>query len=132
MLPKILFVDTTEPKRPSQKLVLANQGYCVETAESGMEALKKISAFHPELIFLDISAPNTDGIECCRRIKSNNHTRDIKVVMVSTTDDYREISKAFAAGCDDFVVKPIDNAELVLTVRDLLKFSHPIHNRSEA
>lgn len=121
---RILVVDDTETMRSFENVLLTGQGYCVETAGDGMEALDKIDAFDPDLVLLDLMMPRLNGIECCRRIKSSEATRDIKVVMVTSSGEYPRISEAFAAGCDDYVVKPIDRTELLLKVKELLKFSH--------
>ncbi len=120
---KILIVDDAEPMRISHKLVLADQGYSVETADDGVEALRKVAAFGPALVLIDTMMSEMDGIECCRQIKSSESTRDIKVVMISQNGDYEMITQAFAAGCDDFVIKPVDRSELLLTVKDVLRFS---------
>ena len=121
---RILVVDDTETMRSFGNILLTGQGYSVETADDGMEALNKVDEFDPDLVLLDLMMPNLNGIECCRRIKSSEATRDIKVVMVTSSGEYPRISEAFAAGCDDYVVKPIDRTELLLKVKELLKFSH--------
>ena len=105
------------------KIHLKGQGYEVETATDGRDALNKIDKFHPELVLLDLMMPEMNGIECCKLIKRNATTRDIKVVMVTSMSEYPKISEAFAAGCDDYVVKPVDRTELMLKVKDLLKFN---------
>ncbi len=121
---KILIVNDEEPVRVSHKHLLANQGYSVETADGGKEALKKVKAFGPELVLLDVMKSSLDGIECCRQIKTSTSTKETKVVVISSSTDYSEISQAFAAGCDDYLVKPMDLSELLLTVKEMLKFSH--------
>ena len=121
---RILIVDDTETMRSFGKVLLTGQGYSVQTADDGMEALNKVDAFDPDLVLLDLMMPKLNGIECCRQIKTSEATRDIKVVMVTSSGEYPRISEAFAAGCDDYVVKPIDRTELLLKVKELLKFSH--------
>ena len=121
---KILLVNAEAPVLHSHKHVLLNQGYSVETADDGLEALKKVKSFGPELVLLDVMTSKMDGIECCRQIKSSKNAKRTKVVMISPSTDYAEISRAFAAGCDDYLVKPMDLSELLLTVKDLLKFTH--------
>ena len=120
----ILAVDDTETMRAFYKMMLTAQGYAVETADDGVDALDKIKAAKPELVLLDLVMPHLNGIETCRAIKSSDATRDVKVVMVTSRSDYPQISEAFAAGCDDYVVKPVDRTELLLKVKELLKFSH--------
>jgi PleD family two-component response regulator len=119
---KLLIVDDTETMRLYQQMLLTGQGYEVDMAEDGVEALTKISQNRPDLVLLDIMMPNMDGIECCRRIKENEETKDIKVVMVTTKSEYERVKEAFVAGCDDYITKPIDKTELLTKIKDLLKF----------
>ncbi|MCP4677793.1 MAG: response regulator [Deltaproteobacteria bacterium] len=121
---KILITNGAESAQFSPGLMLTEQGYRVETAGDGLEALEKVETFNPDLILLNLTMSGLSGIECCHRIKSNGTTNDIKVIMISSSTEYSKISKAFAAGCDDYIVNPIDRSELLLTVRDMLKFSH--------
>ncbi|MDJ0762264.1 MAG: response regulator [Myxococcota bacterium] len=120
---KILIVDDTETMRLYEHMLLSGQGYELDMAENGVEALKKIEGNKPDLVLMDIMMPQMNGIECCRRIKSNDHTREIKVVMVTTKSEYEKVKEAFAAGCDDYVTKPIDRVELLSKLKELLKFS---------
>ena len=94
----------------------------VEYAADGEEALRLIDEFKPHLVLMDIMMPRMDGIECCRRIKANAATRDTKVVMVTTKSEYDKVKEAFAAGCDDYVTKPINRVELLSKLTELLKF----------
>jgi CheY-like chemotaxis protein len=119
---KLLIVDDTETMRLYQQMLLTGQGYEVEMAADGVEALEKIAHKRPDLVLLDIMMPNMDGIECCRRIKENEDTKDIKVVMVTTKSEYERVKEAFVAGCDDYITKPIDKTELLTKIKDLLKF----------
>jgi len=124
MRDKILVVDDTETMRSFYRLLLDSQGYEVEAAQDGVEALQMVRSSTPDLVLMDLVMPNMDGIECCRQIKAREDSRDVKVVMVTSRSEYTRISEAFAAGCDDYVVKPVDRTELMLKVKELLKFSH--------
>ena len=122
MTSKILIVDDTETMRLYEHMLLSGQGYDLDMAENGVEALKKIKEFQPDLVLLDIMMPEMDGIECCRHIKSNNATKQTKVVIVTTKSEYGKVKEAFAAGCDDYVTKPINRQELLSKMNELLKF----------
>ena len=87
-----------------------------------MDALEKIAKAKPDLVLLDVMMPRMDGIECCSMIKNDPSTKDVKVVMVTTKSEYAKVKEAFAAGCDDYVTKPINKDELVTKVEELLKF----------
>ena len=119
---KILIVDDTETMRLYEHMLLSGQGYDLEMAENGVEALEKIKVFEPDLVLLDIMMPEMDGIECCRRIKGDETTKNTKVVIVTTKSEYGKVKEAFAAGCDDYVTKPINRVELLTKMSELLKF----------
>ncbi len=123
MAGKILIVDDTETMRLYEHMLLSGQGYDLEMAKNGVDALEKIENNKPDLVLLDIMMPKMDGIECCKRIKANQETQEIKVVMVTTKSEYEKVKEAFAAGCDDYVTKPIDRIELLSKLKELLKFS---------
>ena len=123
MAKKILIVDDTETMRLYEQMLLQGQGYQLDMAENGLDALEKIRKEMPDLVLLDVMMPEMDGIECCRKIKSDEALREIKVVMVTTKSEYEKVKEAFAAGCDDYVTKPIDRVELLAKLRELLRFS---------
>ncbi|MDD5310017.1 MAG: response regulator [Deltaproteobacteria bacterium] len=123
MTNRILIVDDTETMRLYEQLLLVGQGYEVEVAVDGLDALEKISRNRPDVVLLDIMMPRMDGIQCCKRIKGEDTTRDVKIVMVTTKSEYEKVKEAFAAGCDDYVTKPIDKNELLSKLQELLRFS---------
>jgi CheY-like chemotaxis protein len=122
MSSKILIVDDAETMRLYEHMLLSGHGYELDMAENGVQALEKIKSFNPDLVLMDIMMPEMDGIECCRQIKNNESMNDIKVVMVTTRSEYARVKEAFAAGCDDYINKPINKEELLTKVNDLLKF----------
>ena len=85
-------------------------------------ARDQITKHQPDVLTLDVEMPRMDGIECCKQIKSNEEFKDIKVVMVTTKNEYGKVKEAFAAGCDDYITKPIDRTELISKIKELLKF----------
>lgn len=122
MANKVLIVDDTETMRRAEQMMLAGEGYDIDVANDGIDALDKIALDRPDLVLLDIMMPRMDGIECCRKIKTDDRLKDIKVVMVTTKSEYERVKEAFAAGCDDYITKPIDKNELITKLRDLMKF----------
>jgi CheY-like chemotaxis protein len=123
MASRILIVDDTETMRLYEHMLLSGQGYDLDMASDGAEAIEKIAQRKPDLVLLDIMMPRMNGIECCRKIKSSDETKDIKVVMVTTKSEYEKVKEAFAAGCDDYVTKPINRVELLAKMKELLKFA---------
>jgi PleD family two-component response regulator len=119
---KVLVVDDTRTARFREKMLMEELGCEVEEAGDGVEALLKIEADVPHIVLLDIMMPDMCGIECCREIKRRFHPSGIKVIMVTAEEDYEKIDSAFKAGCDDYVIKPIDREELLEKVRELAEF----------
>jgi PleD family two-component response regulator len=72
---------------------------------------------------LDVVMPKIDGLECCRTLKSDEATKRIPIIMVTTKGDPSMITEAYAAGCDDFITKPIARAELLQKVRGHLELA---------
>jgi len=117
---KILIVDDTGTMRLFIKLILSREGYSIEEAGNGVEALAKIAAGKPKAVLMDVMMPEMDGIECLTRIKANPETKDIPVIMVTTKGEDEPIRKATEAGCDGYVTKPISKIELLSKLKALL------------
>ena len=98
----------------------------VETvvAYDGQETLDKVASENPDLILLDIMMPKVSGFEVCRRLKSDEKTRDIPIVMVTALNEMADIERAVEAGTDDFLSKPITKLELLTRVKSLLRVRH--------
>jgi putative two-component system response regulator len=114
-------VDDTALNRQFLKDELEDEGYLVTTAEDGEHALASVAKDPPELILLDIMMPKLDGYEVCRRLKSDEQTILIPVVMVTALTAIQERIKGIEAGADDFLSKPYNRLELLTRVRSLLK-----------
>lgn len=118
---KILVVDDTRTIRFHLKSLLSRMGFEVNEAYDGLDALASIKESKPHIVLMDIMMPNMDGIECCRQIKNNPETRDIKVMMVTTKDEYKKVTEAFRARCDDYITKPVEEEELKRKLDELSK-----------
>lgn len=119
--PNILIVDDEEKNLKLLGMILQSHNYAFETAKNGLEALEKVKEYSPDLIFLDITMPEMDGYEACRRLKENTETQHIPVVMVTALTDRDSRIAGLQAGADDFLPKPIDSSELMLRARNLLR-----------
>ncbi|MEK7851665.1 MAG: HD domain-containing phosphohydrolase [Deltaproteobacteria bacterium] len=118
---RVLIVDDEENNRKLLALLLTDYDYVFDTARNGREALVKTKEFSPDLILLDIMMPEMSGYEVCKRIKGDPSTQHIPVVMVTALDDEESRIKGLEAGANDFLSKPVNNAELMLRARNLLK-----------
>ena len=122
---KILVVDD-EPKNVRILQIHLNaRGYTVYTAADGLEALDVVEKEMPDLILLDINMPRMDGFEVVKRIRSNEATEFIPIVMITALRDTRENRiKAIESGADDFIEKPFNSLEVLARVRSLLRIKH--------
>lgn len=105
--PVILVVDDITTNIILMERLLRRRNYCVLVAQSGTEALKIAEERKPDLILLDIMMPVMDGYEVLARLRSNEATKDIKVVMVSALGGKLDIKNAMELGADDYLTKPV-------------------------
>ncbi len=94
----ILIVDDMAENVTLLSRILANQGYTVQTADNGPQAIEIAQTSSPDLILLDINMPGMDGFETCVRLKQDERTRDIPVIFISALDAIDDKVKAFHAG----------------------------------
>jgi len=117
----ILVVDDTAANLQLLTGMLKGRGYRVRPVSSGEMALRAVETHAPDLILLDISMPDMDGYEVCRRIKANEHWRDIPVLFISALSDTEDKVRAFQAGGVDYVGKPFQFEEVDARVRTHLE-----------
>ena len=118
---KVLVVDDTPHNVKLLADLLAVKGYQVATAVNGEEALSKVASDPPDLILLDVMMPGLSGYDVCRRLRSDPGTALLPIVLVTSLDPQSERVKGIEAGADDFLGKPINQAELFARVRSLLR-----------
>ncbi|MBI5507757.1 MAG: response regulator [Deltaproteobacteria bacterium] len=120
MAKSILIVDDTETVLMFERTLLRNRGFEIRVARNGALALQEVEKSRPDLILLDIMMPELDGVETCRRLKADPATRDIPVLMVTTKGESAMVERAFQAGCNDYLTKPIDHLELLSKIQTYL------------
>lgn len=109
-------IDTVELLRKRLKA----EGYNTEEAYDGEEALKKVYEVYPDLIILDVMMPKMDGYEVCQRLKTDDRTKFIPIIMLTAKSDVESKVKGLDIGADDYVPKPFDYRELSARVRSLI------------
>ena len=118
---KVLVVDDTPANVKLLADLLAVKGFAVATAVNGEEALAKVASDAPDIVLLDVMMPGLSGYDVCRRIRAEPATALLPVVLVTSLDPQGERVKGIEAGADDFLSKPINQAELFARVRSLLR-----------
>ena len=116
---RILVVDDEPAVRESLRRALQLEGYDVELAGDGEEALERVHAIAADAVVLDVSMPRLDGLETCRRLRSEGNS--IPVLMLTARDEVSDRVAGLDAGADDYVVKPFALEELLARLRALLR-----------
>ena len=116
---KVLVVDDELEVRDLLVRFLTEQGYEAMVASNGEEAIELAEKENPQAILLDIKMPGIDGIETCKRLKANEKTRFIPVIMATALWD--TYSDAIKAGAEDFVTKPFNLTELSHRVKSIIR-----------
>lgn len=127
---RILVVDDDRAVRESLRRSLTFNGYAVDTAGDGIEALEKIVADRPDVAILDVMMPRLDGLEVCRRLRSTGD--DLPILVLTARDSVSERVSGLDAGADDYLPKPFAMEELLARLRALLRRSTPDDPESEA
>lgn len=127
-MPKILVVDDEPNIIELAKLYLTREGYEVEGASSGNDALAKQSTGNPDLIVLDLMLPDIDGYEVCRQIRAKS---DVPILMLTARIEDVDKIVGLELGADDYLTKPYNPRELVARVRAILRRSQSGHRLSE-
>lgn len=120
----VLIVDDNPQNVELLQAFLESLHVQIITAADGQEALEKVAQYNPDLILLDIMMPRMSGFQVCKKLKSDPHTRDIQVLMVTALNELGDIEQASECGTDDFVSKPVNKFELITRVKSLLRVRH--------
>jgi two-component system response regulator MprA len=116
---RILVVDDDRAVRESLRRSLAFNGYSVELAQDGLEALDLIATDRPDALVLDVMMPRLDGLEVCRRLRSTGD--DLPILVLTARDSVSERVAGLDAGADDYLPKPFALEELLARMRALLR-----------
>jgi two-component system response regulator RegX3 len=118
---RILIVEDEESVLDPLELLLSKEGFSIETARDGREALEKFAKTNPDLILLDLMLPEVSGTEVCRQIRAKSQ---VPIIMLTAKDTEVDKVVGLELGADDYVVKPYSKAELVARIKAVLRRNH--------
>lgn len=117
---RILVVDDQHDLAGIMADMLSDAGYATRTADNGRDALANIQADPPDLLLLDVHMPGMDGYEVAAMLKADPSTATIPIIMVSALDGRGSRLIGLESGAEDYLSKPVDPAELIARIRNLL------------
>ncbi len=118
----VLLVDDSNVSLMTGELVLRKIGqFEIRKARDGEEAVEMATTEPPDLIMLDVVMPKMSGFDACRALRSHPATQSIPILMATTRGEAHNIEEGFAAGCNDYVTKPLNHTEVAEKLRGLLE-----------
>ena len=124
---KLLLVDDSTTALLMEQMILKNRAnFEMIVAHDGLEAVEKTMAEMPDLIVMDVVMPRMTGIEACRQIRLQESTRHIPIILVTTRGEPENVEIGYASGCSDYVTKPINGAELISKIEDLIRATEEV------
>lgn len=116
----ILIVDDNPVNLKLVQVLLTLEGYEVRTATDASQVLTLLQSYRPDLILMDLQLPGVDGLELTRRLKADEETRSILIVIMTAYAMRVDKERALAAGCDGYLIKPIDTRTFPLLIAGYL------------
>lgn len=124
---QILIVEDDANTRKLMEAVLKDNGFHTITAENGLQALECMDRHHVDLILLDVMMPGMDGYELTRQLRASDY--NLPILMVTARQLPEDKRKGFLSGTDDYMTKPVDEEEMVLRIRALLRRAKIVNER---
>lgn len=118
---EILVVDDDRDVAQSIELSLRRRGYRVTLAHSGVEALKTLRRYRPDIVILDILMPGMSGLEVCRHLRTDPNTVELPIIFLTARGQEQDRIDGLRAGADDYLSKPFNLEELILRVKAVLR-----------
>ena len=128
--PRVLIVDDNENNRAILAARLGAEGYSTEEACDGAEALEVARRDAPDLILLDVTMPRMDGLEACRRLRSDPSVGFVPIILVTARAESKDVVAGLEAGADEYLTKPVDQQALLARVRSMLRVKE-LHDRTK-
>ena len=123
-IPEILVAEDSITQAEQLKRILENDGFRVSVARDGRKALASLRSHKPTLIISDITMPEMDGYELCRRIRLDPELADLPVILLTSLSDPEDVFRGLQCGADNFITKPYEPIYLVTRIRHLLANAH--------
>ena len=121
---RVLIADDNQANCELLDAYLAQVDCEVDFAYDGQETLDKVASFKPDLILLDVMMPKLSGFEVCEKLKGDEATRGIMILMVTALNELGDIERAVKVGTNDFLSKPVNRYALMKRVENMLKVKH--------
>jgi two-component system alkaline phosphatase synthesis response regulator PhoP len=118
---KILICDDNENIRDALTYLLEDEGYELQLAKDGADALRKVRERKPDILFLDIMMPEINGYDVCRTIKNDPDLKSIYVIMLTAKGQVAEQERGKEVGADEYIIKPFSPMEILTRVKSLLQ-----------
>nr|WP_227306371.1 phosphate regulon transcriptional regulator PhoB [Acidisoma cellulosilyticum] len=129
--PLVLIVEDEAALMTMLRYNLEKQGFRVEEAGDGEEALTRIAEVKPDMVLLDWMLPHLSGIEVCRQIRRRPATRELPVIMITARSEDQDAVRGLNTGADDYVTKPFSTEALVARMRALMRRSNTVPAKGE-
>jgi DNA-binding response OmpR family regulator len=118
---KILVADDEKVNVEFFEVMLSKLGFSVEVAYSGEEVFEKLKGFDPDLIILDLLMPKMSGFQVAKKLKANNRTREIPIIILTAVSDIRDKVDMLELGIEDYIMKPFNFIEILARIRNVLR-----------
>lgn len=119
----VMIVDDNPTARETLVAILEGEGYDLQLAKDGLQALEMLKQLQPDLILLDVMMPGMDGFEVCRRIRATPQLAEVPIILLTALDDRDSLLRGIESGADDFLSKPADRRELIARVRTITRLN---------
>jgi DNA-binding response OmpR family regulator len=116
----VLIVDDEPMARTLLRLMLVRAGFNVAEAENGFDALEKVQLNQPDIVLLDVMMPGMDGFTVCEKLRHDQQTSELPIIMLSAKSDLDSINKGLRVGATKYLTKPISPEDLTRHVREVL------------
>ena len=123
--PIVLVVDDEPFIRRALTFVLNREGYQTAQAGDGVEALEKMRALKPRLVFLDIMMPRMDGFEVCAEARQDPEIRDMHIILLSAKSQEEDRIRGLSAGANEYMTKPFSPSQILDRVREVVGWPDP-------